>query len=341
LGKAYTYLRSRCGFGSWVWRVMYCNVLRCYKLAPCSIHYVPNRRQLEQVSKCLATFSSEGPSLRCRVASEPTQQPTMFGIPGLPCRPWWDNLSGLTNLLEAECASIREEFLALRALRGQEQSVQQLQVTASVQGGFWSRFSLMDEGQWHAAHCALCPRTTALLTALNGQQGITLCRSIMGYAYFSIIEPGTNILPHYGMTNAKLRVQLSLIAAPDPPSWIRVAGETHIYLEGQAFVFDDCYLHSVSNPSNQERVVLLFDIWHPALCEESLSLLMGRFAPDRPPDSDSAFTKELALAVLQWLDEASVRAAALVCRDWHEAACDPDLLATISARQQTSRVMAF
>lgn len=288
-------------------RLKYCDDLTCYQLAPCSVH-VAKRRQLAQVAKCLDIFEAEGPSLRCRVASDPAQQPTMLGIPGLPCRPWWDNLSALTRLLMENCASIREEFLALRAL-----------------GGFWSRFSLMDEGQWHAAHCALCPRTTDLLKSLNGQEGIALCRSVMGYAYFSIIEPGTKILPHYGMSNAKLRVQLNLIAAPDPPSWIKVNDITHVYHEGEAFVFDDCYLHSVSNPSNHERVVLLFDIWHPALYEESLSLLMRRFAPDRTADSDPFPTKEVALAVLQWLDEASVKAAKLVCRDWHQVASEPDL----------------
>lgn len=286
---------------------MYCDDLKCYQLIPCSVH-MNKKKQLAQVARCLDIFAAEGPSLRCRGASECTQQPTMLGVPGLQSHPWWDNLTHLTSLLAAECGSIREEFLALRAL-----------------GGFWSRFSLMDEGQWHAAHCALCPRTTALLTALNGQHGITLCRSVMGYAYFSIIEPGTKILPHYGMSNTKLRVQLSLIAAPDPPSWIKVNDITQVYEEGKAFVFDDSYLHSVANASNHERVVLLFDIWHPDLYEESLTLLMGRFAPDRPADCDIFPTKEVALAVLQWLDETSVKAAKLVCRDWHQIASEPDL----------------
>ena len=30
---------------------------------------------------------------------------------------------------------------------------------------------------------------------------------------------------------------------------------------GKALIFDDCYEHSVWNKTNEERVILLFDIW--------------------------------------------------------------------------------
>ena len=34
---------------------------------------------------------------------------------------------------------------------------------------------------------------------------------------------------------------------------------------GSAFVFDDTIEHEAANPSDQLRVVLIFDVWHPDL----------------------------------------------------------------------------
>lgn len=37
---------------------------------------------------------------------------------------------------------------------------------------------------------------------------------------------------------------------------------------GKCLVFDDCYEHEVWNKTEGERVLLLFDLWHPDLVEE-------------------------------------------------------------------------
>lgn len=39
-------------------------------------------------------------------------------------------------------------------------------------------------------------------------------------------------------------------------------------LAGKCLVFDDCYEHEVWNKTEGERVLLLFDLWHPDLVEE-------------------------------------------------------------------------
>lgn len=33
-------------------------------------------------------------------------------------------------------------------------------------------------------------------------------------------------------------------------------------------MFDDCYEHEVWNKTDEDRVLLLFDLWHPDLAEE-------------------------------------------------------------------------
>ncbi|HEX5239179.1 MAG TPA: aspartyl/asparaginyl beta-hydroxylase domain-containing protein, partial [Sphingomicrobium sp.] len=34
---------------------------------------------------------------------------------------------------------------------------------------------------------------------------------------------------------------------------------------GEAFVFDDTIEHEAANPTDELRVVLIFDVWHPDL----------------------------------------------------------------------------
>jgi hypothetical protein len=84
--------------------------------------------------------------------------------------------------------------------------------------------------------------------------------------YFSEIGPDTFIAPHCGVTNVKLRVQLALTApAAGERCAMRVADRTISYWAGQAFVFDDSFVHAVENASAATRVVLLVDVWHPDL----------------------------------------------------------------------------
>jgi aspartyl/asparaginyl beta-hydroxylase (cupin superfamily) len=47
----------------------------------------------------------------------------------------------------------------------------------------------------------------------------------------------------------------------------RVGAETRPWKRGEAFVFDDTIEHEAANPSQDLRVVLIFDIWHPDLGE--------------------------------------------------------------------------
>ena len=49
-------------------------------------------------------------------------------------------------------------------------------------------------------------------------------------------------------------------------SFLKVAGDPRPWEAGKMVIFDDSYLHEAANLSkNKERVILLFDIWHPDL----------------------------------------------------------------------------
>ena len=81
--------------------------------------------------------------------------------------------------------------------------------------------------------------------------------------FYSRLEPGAHIPPHAGMLNSRLICHLPLIV----PSgcWLRVGNETREWKEGEVLIFDDSIEHKAKNPSEQLRIVLIFDIWRPEL----------------------------------------------------------------------------
>ena len=111
----------------------------------------------------------------------------------------------MSALQAANPQQLRAEFEALRK-KGCSEDI-------AVERGAWRQFHLMEEGRM-SANCDNCPTAAALLSALP------VCDSAFGYAYFSVLAPGTTIAPHHGPTNVKLRVQLPLIT----PKSVGVAG---------------------------------------------------------------------------------------------------------------------
>ena len=82
---------------------------------------------------------------------------------------------------------------------------------------------------------------------------------------FSVLRPGTHILPHRGVTNTRLVTHLPLIVPPDCA--LRVGGETHVWQPDQCVTFDDTFEHEAWNRSDETRVVLILDSWNPDLSE--------------------------------------------------------------------------
>ena len=121
-----------------------------------------------------------------------------------------------------------------------------------------------------------CPQTAAALASLPG-----LCEGEMpfAFAFFSTLRPNCRIAPHHAPANLRVRVHLPLLV-PEPSSCgIRVAGETRTWTPGEALCFDDAFEHEVWNESTSaERVVLLFDLWHPDLQPEEIGAIRAMFS---------------------------------------------------------------
>ena len=92
------------------------------------------------------------------------------------------------------------------------------------------------------------------------------------YAYFSTISKNTIITKHSGVSNLKLRVQIPLFV--NKKSIIIVDGVRKIYKEGDSFIFDDTFQHEVQYlKGDNDRVVLIFDIFHPELTKNEIKAI--------------------------------------------------------------------
>jgi len=58
---------------------------------------------------------------------------------------------------------------------------------------------------------------------------------------------------------------------------MKVASETRRWERGKALVFDDSFEHETWNRAEQDRVVLLFDVWHPDLTHEERREIISMF----------------------------------------------------------------
>ena len=90
------------------------------------------------------------------------------------------------------------------------------------------------------------------------------------------LKPHTKIPPHTGVSNVRLVTHLPLIVPPG--CGFRVGNDTRSWEEGKAWVFDDTIEHEAWNGSDQLRVVLIFDIWHPQLSQAERALITAMSA---------------------------------------------------------------
>jgi aspartyl/asparaginyl beta-hydroxylase (cupin superfamily) len=123
----------------------------------------------------------------------------------------------------------------------------------------WTAIHLLQRGTAIAPNAALCPQTMAFLGQME-QPWIPGCGA---NAMFSMLAPQTAIPPHCGVANFRLVCHVPLIIPGR--CWFRVGEQVRDWQPGQAWVFDDTIEHEAVNETDQLRVIMIFDIWHPDL----------------------------------------------------------------------------
>jgi aspartate beta-hydroxylase len=203
--------------------------------------------------------------------SDPQQRPKFLYCPDLPSSaylerelfPWFDALEAGYPQIRAEAQRVLEAPDTLKPFLNLGAHDDPSAYLAGTEDGAarWDAFFFYRYGSRYADHHLRCPRTASILEALPlvriAEHAPEIC--------FSVLAPGTHILPHHGVTNVRVVVHLPLIVPPDCA--LRVAGQDHAWQEGRCVAFDDTFLHEAWNRSGEPRAILLMDAWNPHLTE--------------------------------------------------------------------------
>ncbi len=207
------------------------------------------------------------------------QQPRFYLFPGLPqiefqppeTVPWLKDVEAAAPAIRAELAIILAEP-ALFAPYIEDRANRPRSDQAGLLGNRdWSAVFLWKDGEPVPEMVERCPKTMQALAQAP------LCR-IPGRSpsiLFSKLAAGTKIPPHHGLINTRLICHLPLVV-PDGCHF-RVGGETRQWREGQAWAFDDTIEHEARNDSDQDRTILIFDVWKPEITAEEQDLIRALF----------------------------------------------------------------
>jgi len=135
----------------------------------------------------------------------------------------------------------------------------------------WGSFFLYRNGKVNAKLESMVPQTLKLLGEIDTLTMAGTPREVV----FSILRGKQHIPPHYGVANTDATVHLPLVAPAG--SGIRVTDTTYAWVEGKVFAFDDAFEHESWNRSEQPRVNLLFEAWHPDLTQQERGAVATAF----------------------------------------------------------------
>lgn len=212
------------------------------------------------------------------------QEPRRFFFDGLPQIefyerrdfPWLKDLESATDAIRAELKAVLADTVSFTPYL--EADAQHLNRTDNklINSPDWGAYYLWEYGSLvpvHAEHCTLAVNAlnSAPLPEISGQAPMAL---------FSRLAPRTKIPPHNGLLNTRLICHLPVIV-PENCGALRCGNQVRPWVEGEVLIFDDSIEHEAWNDSDEERVVLLFEIWRPELTSEERKLVTTMLAAVR------------------------------------------------------------
>ncbi len=242
----------------------------------------------------------QGPSLVLTSLHRP--EPTLMIVPGLRSLPFWTSrgqvafqdpqLSNIVRHLQENVATIREEYQRVSPTLSSDYDATTttksagtehtddngIEGSASLHTGSWDWHSYLLHGQVQPTFCEKFQVTTKIIQSM-GKDLFT--HNPFGFCFFSKLSGNSSIRAHASPINFRLRIHLPLIVPQassltssnvtntehdnkhDIDIGIRVGPLTQSWIQDQPMVLDDSYNHQVWNNTNEERVVLLIDVWHP------------------------------------------------------------------------------
>ncbi|MFP2912286.1 aspartyl/asparaginyl beta-hydroxylase domain-containing protein [Pyxidicoccus sp. 3LFB2] len=219
--------------------------------------------ELERVKEYLRILSGQRPAPPVIPGLEPTILPP---FPGLEQQPWQEPPPAAAAALE-RCADAVERDLA------RLENAELLHYEGLiVQSGRWSVHSVFYCGErWDRLFRPelAMEETAAVVQSLEGE-----CTAFpLADVVFSAHEGGTRLTPHCSWDGFRLRLHLGL-RIPEGCG-IRVGTESRQWERGRVLAFQDAYEHETWNHSQERRVVLIVDCWHPGVTLPEREALLG------------------------------------------------------------------
>ncbi len=214
---------------------------------------------------------------------DPRQFCKFFYVPGLRTQPyfecelfpWHADLEKHTDVIREELLGVLADNCGIEPFLGTDDAklLEEQKLLRGERGDArWDAFFFHRHGEVFEQNARRCPRTTQVLNSLP----LVYIREHAPEVLFSLLTPGSHILPHHGVTNTRLVTHLPLIVPENCA--IRVGGVEHVWQEGCCVTFDDTFEHEAWNRSDKLRAVMILDSWHPDLTEaerEAIALLVG------------------------------------------------------------------
>ena len=193
--------------------------------------------------------------------THPLQKPYAF-IPGVPARAFYEsNEFPWVRTLEDAYPDIKGELLAL--LDDDQAGFKIYKDEWGFIHAFWNTYNFFIAGEKVEENCARCPQTTKIIESLP--------RFDKDHVIFSALNPRSHLPPHVGPLNGILRAHLPLIAPHG--AVMKVGDEVRPWEEGKVMVFDDSFVHSAWNPSDEMRIVLFLNMWHPCFQSDEIDAM--------------------------------------------------------------------
>jgi beta-hydroxylase len=117
----------------------------------------------------------------------------------------------------------------------------------------WKRFYLKWYGDIFPSATDLCPKTVELVRSIP----------TINAALFAMLPGKSKLGEHRDPFAGSLRYHLGLMTPNSDDCRIYIDGTPHSWRDGQAIMFDETYIHSVKNDTDQERLILFCDVTRP------------------------------------------------------------------------------
>jgi len=200
--------------------------------------------------------------------TNPLQRPLSFFIPNLDRAAWFEREEfPWVEDLEKEFPHLQKDVLA--HYRGDQDTLPYLQLGGYDEKAWgdlvgnkdWAAIHFYDGMNRKEANCKRFPEVARVIDSLP----LFKVAGRPVEALLSILKPNMKIPPHYGTSNARLTVHLPLVVPGD--CFVRAGEETRKIEAGKAIFFDDSFFHEAWNETDQIRIVLIVEVWHPDLSD--------------------------------------------------------------------------